>query len=58
MRTPTPFTPLPKLTTEQVLEIRRLYATGEWTQMKLALRFGLSELLISLIINRKIWRHI
>ena len=47
-----------KLTENQVLEIRRLYSTGEYTQRALGKIFGVTPQLIELIINRKIWRHI
>ena len=47
-----------KLTEDQVLEIRKLYATGDYTQTALAKMFGVSQDLISRIVNRKIWVHI
>jgi hypothetical protein len=47
-----------KLTPEQVLEIRPLYATGDYTQKQLAKMFGVHDTLIGKIVNRKIWKHI
>jgi hypothetical protein len=47
-----------KLTNEQVLEIRDLYAKGGSTQQVLGVRFGVSQVLIGLIVNRKAWKHI
>lgn len=47
-----------KLTQEQVLEIRKLYATGNYTQRQLADMFNVDQTLISQIVNRKIWKHI
>jgi len=47
-----------RLTEPQVLEIRRLYASGRWTLEKLGQRFGVDTSNIWLIVNRKKWRHI
>jgi len=47
-----------KLTEEQVLEIRRLYKTGDYSQTALGKMFGVGQDLISRIINRKKWKHI
>lgn len=47
-----------KLTANQVLRIRRLYATGRYTQTNLASRFGVNQGHISDIILRKWWSHI
>lgn len=44
-----------KLTADQVLEIRRLHATGEWSHNQLALKFGVSNGTIWCIINRRNW---
>ena len=49
---------LAKLTDEKVREIRRLYATGECTQAKLAEQFSVSYVAISYIVRRKTWAHI
>ena len=46
-----------KLTTEQVLEIRRLAAEGV-TSKALAVDFGISQPNASMIIRRKTWRHV
>jgi len=47
-----------KLTEEQVLEIRRLYATDNFIQTALAKMFGVGHSLIGYIVNRKNWKHI
>jgi len=47
-----------KLTEDQVLEIRRLYKTGDYYQKDLAKMFGIAQSLICFIVNRKIWNHI
>jgi len=47
-----------KLTKEQVLEIRKLYLTGNYTQQRLADMFGVSQVQIGRIINNKSWKHI
>jgi len=46
------------LTAEQVLEIRQLYKSGEYSQRELAKVFGVSRGCIKDIVNRKNWRHI
>ena len=47
-----------KLTMEIVREIRRLYATGNFTQADLAKKFGISSgSKISEIITNKLWRE-
>lgn len=46
-------TPVNKLTPEQAVEIRRLYAAGGYSQNKLARHFGVSQTLInSLVLNK------
>jgi len=47
-----------KLTAEQVVKIRALYATGGVLKVRLAEQFGVSKVLIGFIINRKAWKHI
>jgi hypothetical protein len=47
-----------KLTEEDVLEIRRLYAQGDITQTELAKIYGVTPNLICCIVNRKNWRHV
>lgn len=49
---------LSKLTTQKVLEIRKLYASGQWTQARLATRFRVGQANISRVINRKMWSHV
>ncbi len=47
-----------KMTEQSVLEIRRLYATGEFSQQSLANKFGTEQTNISQIVRRKTWAHI
>lgn len=47
-----------KLVESQVLEIRAKYATGNYTQDKLATEYKVVRPMISLIVNRKNWTHI
>lgn len=47
-----------KLTTVQVLEIRRLYALGDIPQGKLARMFNVARGHVSNIIRRKRWAHL
>jgi len=47
-----------KLTENQVLEIRRLYATENFSKRELARRFGVSDAMIGKIVRRQAWRHI
>ena len=46
-----------KLTEDQVLEIRRLYKTGNYIYKDLGEMFGVHYTLIGYIVNRKIWKH-
>lgn len=47
-----------KLTEVEVLEIRRLYATGGISQAALARRYRVSPTLICMVVRRLRWRHI
>lgn len=47
-----------KLTEQQVLEIRRMYKTGNHSHLKLAHMFGVSEATIQHLITRRTWTHI
>jgi Transcriptional regulator, contains sigma factor-related N-terminal domain len=47
-----------KLTEGQVVEVRRLYYSGAWTQRELALKFRVSQTLVSWITRRKAWKHV
>ncbi len=47
-----------KLTESQVHKIRKLYATGNYSQTKLSAIFGVGSGIISMIVRRLIWRHI
>lgn len=45
-----------RLTAEDVAEIRRLYATGQWWQKTLAREFGVSQPQISKIVRGLQWQ--
>jgi len=47
-----------KLTEAEVVAIRTLYATGEYTYRGLAKMFNVNATTISLIVRYKIWTHI
>lgn len=47
-----------KLTKEEVLEIRELYATGRYTQLQIAVKFGVHTSHVSRIVSRQIWEYI
>jgi len=47
-----------KLNESQVLEIRRLHATGDYYQKALGKMFNVDQTVIGDIVNRKIWVHI
>lgn len=47
-----------KVTDEQVIEIRALYHSGQFTQASLAQRFGLKQPQVSSIILRQSWKHL
>jgi hypothetical protein len=47
-----------KLTEDIVREIRRLYATGNFTQQELGLRFGVNQQTISQIVRLEHWKHV
>lgn len=47
-----------KLTPEKVIEIRRLYASGRYSQQALADMFGVWQTVVSSIVLRKTWKHI
>lgn len=47
-----------KLTANDVKEIRRLYAGGQYTQSGLAQRFDVTGSLISAVVCRRIWKHV
>ena len=47
-----------KLTIEQIIDIRTIYAAGGTTQRHLATLFGMSEPTINQIIRRKKWAHV
>jgi hypothetical protein len=47
-----------KLTRDQVIEIRTLYATGDVTQLYLARLFGVSRALVWYILSGSKWSHL
>lgn len=47
-----------KLSEKDVLLIRKMYASGFFTQKELARKFGIDQTQISCIVLRKNWRHI
>lgn len=49
--------PTAKLTSEQVIEIRKRYANGGISQKALAKEYGMGQATISLIISRKRWKQ-
>jgi len=49
---------LSKLTRRDVVEIRKLWATGKYTLAELGEMFGVSKSNISMIVNRKTWQHV
>lgn len=47
-----------KLTDDQVCNIRSMYRGGAWSQRRLAHKFGVTQGLVSMIVNRKLWSHL
>lgn len=47
-----------KLTPKQVLKIRKLWATGRFTQPMIANKYGLCRMQANRIIIRRAWKHI
>lgn len=47
-----------KLSEDAVREMRRLYATGEYTQEQLGKKYGIDRPYATRIINRKQWKHV
>jgi len=50
--------PTAKLTEKQVLKIRKLYATGEYTMISIATAYGVTKVCVLLIVHRRRWTHI
>ncbi len=46
------------LSEEDVIEIRKLYKTGNWTQLGLGKYFKVKRITIEAVVNRRTWRHI
>lgn len=47
-----------KLTEEQVLEIREIYARGGITQTALGKRYGVGHTTVSYVVNKRAWSHV
>jgi Autographiviridae endonuclease len=47
-----------KLTEDDVIQIRHLYATGTYRQVDLASTYGVTQEVISSVVLRKTWRHV
>jgi hypothetical protein len=47
-----------KLTEQDVIDMRDLYAAGKYTQQQLADKYGMANQMISRIIKRQAWRHV
>ncbi len=47
-----------KLNPEKVIEIRRLYATGQYTHADLGKMFNINSKYAYMVINRGVWKHI
>jgi len=50
--------PSAKLTDDQVREIRKLYATSEYSQTELGKRFGVAQSIIYRIVRGDAWAHL
>lgn len=47
-----------RLTADEVREIRKMYASGDWTQRELAREFGVAQGNIAFIVTNRTWRHL
>ena len=47
-----------KLTESEVASIRRMYASGGFSQTEIALRYGVTQANVSEIVRRKTWNHL
>lgn len=47
-----------KLRENDVVEIRKYYAAGGSTKADIAVRYGVTDVLVGMIVRRKIWRHV
>lgn len=50
--------PAAKLDEDRVIEMRRLYATGNYTTYKLSDMFGISRRVVSQTLKHKLWKHV
>lgn len=49
---------LSKLKVSDIVKIRKLYKTGNYYQRELAKMFGVTQGIITVIVNRKIWKSV
>lgn len=49
---------LTKSTKEEVIEMRRMYATGDYVLREISEKFGISTSVVWNIVNKKTWKHI
>jgi DNA invertase Pin-like site-specific DNA recombinase len=47
-----------KLTEDDVKQIRKLSVIGNLYQWEIATKYKISDTTVSLIVNRKLWKHI
>lgn len=47
-----------RFTTDQVLELRSLWETGEWKQRDLAKKYGVTQRAVWQVIHRHTWKHV
>jgi len=47
-----------KMTSDKVIKMRNLYATGKYNQKEISMMFGMSHSVTNSILNRKTWKHI
>lgn len=47
-----------KLSAEQVVKMRAIFALGKTSQTQLGLRYGVNQASVSRVIHRKVWRHV
>lgn len=50
--------PMAKLTEEKVQEMRKKYAEGGVTHRQLAKEYGVSKMVVTWTLNRKLWTHV
>lgn len=50
--------PVHKLTLKDVMEIRELYSTGQYTYLQLSDRFNITYQHVGSVVTRKTWKHV